>query len=275
MPKKLSVVSYTPDDHGLRLDDDEIRGLEESYGTTIPPEARSLLQTIAERYIDNRQSELARQSWRDVSERLPAHRKAAQALWAIAYDDARGDAVDEFEDIFYGTLAEQVVSISPERGDLLMLTPHGDGWRDINRTWPLPEGGYGVRVSKELLRNLAMELMVAVEKSQKTIQAAIEMPEAPIPPQRALDALILALRQWADAFNLPIAAYVDGETPDKFPRFAHRLLQMVPEAYREVKPRTVPALAARVKRVYAEFLKAEREQNRRRLLDENAPFNGE
>jgi hypothetical protein len=274
--KRLPFVSYSQGEHRFKIDDHGFRELEEAYQTQIPDLAKKPLIGIGEAYLDNRQVELSWQSWKDVQAKLPPFRAAASALWKIAYREGpTTDAQTHFDDLLYRHLKENLVTIMPARGDLCILTVDDQGWVPFAERFEIPEGGYGIRLTPQVLESLAMSLAVAINKTEKEIEAEIKAPEAERRRQTAIDAFILQLRDWAETFDLPLSPYINGEFPDKFARFARLLLQFAPDECRDGKFSTDAAMAAQIRRARDTAKRHEREQKQRALLADNAPLGSE
>lgn len=271
--KRLPFVSYSKGENKFEIDEQGFGELEEAYQNPIPDAARKPLLAIGDDYLDNRQGELSWQSWKDVQAKLPPYRAAASALWKIAYSEGPlTDAQTHFDTLLYRQLEEHLISIMPARGDLRVLTADDEGWMPFNEKFETPEGGYAVRLSPQILASLAMSLTVAVNKTEKEIETELKDPTSEHRRQTAIDAFILQLREWAETFGLPRSPYVNGEFPDKFARFACRLLQFAPEECRDGKFSTDAAMAAQIRRTRDAAKRHEREQKRKALLGDNAPL---
>jgi hypothetical protein len=276
--KRLPFVSYSKGEYRFEVDERGFGELEEAYQTLIPDAARKPLLAIGADYLDNRQAEFSWQSWKDVQAELPPFRAAASALWKIAYGEGSlTDAKSHFDGLLYRHLEEQLVSVMPARGDLRILTADDDdkGWVSFNEKFEIPEGGYALCLSPQVVASLAMSLTVAVNKTEKEIEAGIKDPTLERPRQTAIDTFILQLRDWAETFGLPRSPYINGEFPAKFARFACRLLQFAPEECRDGKFSTDAAMAAQIRRARAAAKRREREQKQQALLAGDAPLGSE
>jgi hypothetical protein len=271
--KPLPFVSYSLDAHCFEIGERGFQELEKAYQTPIPTAARDRLINIGRAFLNNRQSELAQESWRDVQSKLPPFQAAARALWEITYEKGpHSDAQAYFDALFYRHLGEQLVSIIPARGDLRILTVDDEGWTPFNEKFQAPQGSYAIRFTHELFASLAMSLTVAVKKVEEEIVTAMNDP-APLPRrQTAIDEFILQLREWAETFELPKSPYIDGEYPAKFACFACRLLQFAPDEFRDRKFSTDAAMAAQIRRTREAARRYRREQKQQSILVNDAPL---
>jgi hypothetical protein len=274
--KPLPFVSYSLDEYPFEIDEQGFQELETAYETQIPDIARNALIKIGRAFLNNRQAELSQESWYDVQSKLPPFKAAARALWEIAYEKGPlSDARAHFDAIVDRHLEDQLVPIVLERGNLRILTPQDEGWVPFNEKFQAPSGSYAIRFTHELFAALAMSLTIAVQKAEGEIGEAISEP-VPVPRrQTAIDAFILQLREWAETFGLPLSPYVNGEVPDKFARFARRLLDFAPGERRGTNFSSDDAVAAKIKRVVAAAKLYEREQRQESLSADDAPLGGD
>ncbi|WP_318763354.1 hypothetical protein [Aminobacter niigataensis] len=145
---------------------------------------------------------------------------------------------------------------------MVILRPDekGSSWERFDDHYQPPEVGFGIRLTREILRDIAQALRVAANRSASEIEKrALEAAADTLPAWTAQQRLLLRLGEWARDFGLLYGPYYNGEVPSKFSEFVCALLQMAPEGYRE-KALTAGAVAERIRRVRKEAGAKKREQ---------------
>ncbi|TIM06406.1 MAG: hypothetical protein E5Y67_31135 [Mesorhizobium sp.] len=269
----LPFVWFSGPDPDFTVDYDGWRCLEAIYPNRgFPEPAKERLTAIGRAYLADRRTEMLWQSFRDVEELLRAYGKAATALWAIAYENPRySDASSVLETILDNALGDEPLRIDPACGDLLLLTAKTDGWTDFGQLFQVPEGAFGVRFGLSLLREIAMNFRVALDKAEKEIRRQATE-SASNQRQTATERLILLLVEWAKTFGFHHAPYIDGTEPAPFARFVRAFLSLVPSSFREERDLTDAALAAQIRRVKRADAAYKREQEQARFAEANAPL---
>lgn len=153
----------------------------------------------------------------------------------------------------------------------MLLTAKSDGWTDFGQLFQIPEGAFGVRFGLSLLREIAMNFRVALNRAEKEVQRQATE-SATTQRQTATERLILVLVDWAKTFNFQHAPYIDGTEPAPFSRFVLTFLNLAPTSFRERRDLTDASLAAQIRRVKKVDKEKKREQEQAQIAEAYAPL---
>ncbi|MFD1791505.1 hypothetical protein ACFSE0_07620 [Ochrobactrum teleogrylli] len=255
----LRIVTYSGPDPEIALNNEQFEALETAYERPIDATARQHLQQNCNEFLSHKRVEKIRQTWRDVEDQIHPYKDLARSIWTVAYEqDRRSDAFHEFEYILESVLDQQMLRFDA-KNELFSFDPENAdaGIVPLANDYELPDRPYFIKLSDQLIQEIAMVLSVAVNVAQKRIAEAAEKEVDDGSSVEPIDAFILSMTQWAKIHDLPFASAStrEGYDPAPFSKFMTKLLSVMPEPFRETNYSTAGGMEAKIKRVRAAYKK--------------------